>query len=194
MLLSYFDVQCTAASVPPILDIKTCVYMKPAMQKMDDPILRINPYDMSRKCDGDISILQYLDDPAIRTLLGVDPSLTANFTSCNHDDALHPTKDYVSALLERGIRVLIHVGAYDWICNWVGNERWTIALGQSGQREFAREELREWYVDEKPAGKIRSTKWLTFATVPDDKPKESLAMVQRWLRRDDFWIYSLSLL
>ncbi|KAK0438471.1 serine carboxypeptidase [Armillaria borealis] len=238
-LLSYFDVQCTAASVPPILDIKTCVNMKSTMRKVDDWVLYrpidsincgaaysfcssvfsapyrltgMNPYDMSRKCDGDISetlcypvtkyIRQYLDDPNIRTLLGVDPSLTANFTSCNSavgsdfraaQDSLHPTKDYVAALLERGVKVLIYVGSYDWICNWVGNERWTLALEWSGQTEFATKELRDWYVDGKPAGKTRSAKGLSFATihgaghmVPYDKPKESLEMVQRWLRGDDF--------
>ncbi|KAK0188280.1 serine carboxypeptidase [Armillaria mellea] len=241
-LLSYFDMQCTAASVPPILDISMCVNMKSTLSRcekwMTDSCIDqfdsincgaaysfcssvfsapyrqtgMNPYDMSRKCDGDISetlcypvtkyIRQYLDDPTIRSLLGVDPSLTSNFTSCNSavgadfrraQDTLHPTKDYVAALLERGIKVLIYVGSYDWICNWVGNERWTLALEWSGQAEFAGQELRDWYVDGKPAGKTRSANGLVFATihgaghmVPYDKPKESLEMVQRWLRGDDF--------
>ena len=30
-----------------------------------------------------------------------------------------PAQDYISALLERDIRVLIYVGATDYICNWV---------------------------------------------------------------------------
>ncbi|KAG7445425.1 alpha/beta-hydrolase [Guyanagaster necrorhizus] len=225
---SYFDVQCTAASVLPTLDIKTYVYMKSALPRCkkwktqssvdqfdsincgaaysfcssvlsapyDKPVRSMNPYDMSHKCDGDISvtlcypmtkyILQYLDDPVICTLLGVDPSLTANSRSDFH--AVQDTNDYVSVLLERGARVLIYAGTYDWICNWVGNERWTIALGWSGQREFAREELKEWYVDEKHAGKMRSAKGLTFATIDGagQMLKESLAMVQRWLRGHDF--------
>ncbi|KAK0448417.1 serine carboxypeptidase [Desarmillaria tabescens] len=187
-LLSYFDMQCTPASVPPILDIKACVYMKSTLQRCEKWMTGY--------------IRQYLDDPNVRTLLGVDPSLTTNFTSCNPDvgddfratqDRLHPTKDYVAALLERGVKVLIYVGSYDWICNWVGNERWTLALEWSGQTEFATKELRDWYVDGKPAGKTRSAKGFSFATihgaghmVPYDKPKESLEMVQRWLRGDDF--------
>lgn len=29
---------------------------------------------------------------------------------------------YVTSLLDRGVKALIYVGMYDWICNWVGNE------------------------------------------------------------------------
>lgn len=158
----------------------------------------------------------YLDQPEVRDVLGVDPSVTANFSSCNNSvatafgvalDALHPTVDYVAALLERNVRVLIYVGSYDWVCNWVGNERWTLAMDWSGKEEFNKQSLRDWVVDGKSAGKTRSAKGLTFATVeaaghmvrpscfqlvfgpvdrdfykvPYDKPKESLEMVQRWL-------------
>lgn len=34
-------------------------------------------------------------------------------------DRAFPTQLYISALLERNIKVLIYVGANDWICNWV---------------------------------------------------------------------------
>ncbi len=34
-------------------------------------------------------------------------------------DQAYPAQYYISALLERGIKVLIYVGANDWICNWV---------------------------------------------------------------------------
>ncbi|KAF4584581.1 hypothetical protein EYR40_004579 [Pleurotus pulmonarius] len=166
-----------------------------------------NPYDISKDCEGKIEetlcypitqhISHYLDQPEIRDVLGVDPSVTANFSSCSNSvstafgvslDSLHPTVDYVAALLERNVRVLIYVGSYDWICNWVGNERWTLAMDWSGKEEFNKQPLRDWVVDGKSAGKTRSAKGLTFATVeaaghmvPYDKPKESLEMVQRWL-------------
>ena len=70
----------------------------------------------------------YLDRPDVRERIGVDPSLTANFSSCSNDvgaafsaadDEMFPTQFYVAALLERGVRALIYVGANDWICNWV---------------------------------------------------------------------------
>lgn len=73
-------------------------------------------------------ISSFLDRPDIRKTLGVDPSLTANFSSCSSEvgynfdkamDMIFPTELYIGALLERGVRVLIYVGENDWICNWV---------------------------------------------------------------------------
>lgn len=55
-------------------------------------------------------------------------STVANFTMNNDEvalafwerrDAMFPTQYYIGALLERGIRVLVYVGANDWLCNWV---------------------------------------------------------------------------
>ncbi|KAJ3561893.1 hypothetical protein NP233_g9919 [Leucocoprinus birnbaumii] len=168
-----------------------------------------NPYDISKQCEGGLRetlcypatahIRNFLSDTKNRDLLGVDKAVKGNFTSCNNEvnfgfgaagDILHPTTDYVSALLERGVRVLIYVGAYDWICNHVGNERWTLAMDWSGKSEFGATDKREWLVDGKKAGLTRSAKGLTFATidgaghmVPYDKPKEALALVQRWIAK-----------
>ena len=80
-------------------------------------------------------------------------------------DEYHPTQHYVAALLERGIKVLIYVGKYDWICNHVGNEAWTLALEWSGHDEFSRQALREWKIDGKVVGETRSARGLTFATI-----------------------------
>jgi cathepsin A (carboxypeptidase C) len=70
-----------------------------------------------------------MNTPATRTILGVDPSV-GNFTACspkvsflfnqNMDEYTHQTQFYVAELLERGVRVLVYAGTYDWICNWVG--------------------------------------------------------------------------
>jgi cathepsin A (carboxypeptidase C) len=109
-------------------------------------------------------------------MLGVDPSLTSNFSSCSNAvgyafyetlDEYRNTQYYVAALLERGVRVLIYVGTYDWICNWVGNERWTLAMEWSGQEEFSRQDLKPWGVGKgsPQIGLTRSAKGLTFATV-----------------------------
>ncbi|PPR07804.1 hypothetical protein CVT26_014989 [Gymnopilus dilepis] len=237
MILSYYDMACSPASVEPVVNIATCVGMKSTLQRCEswmrdsceDQYDAINcgaavqfcrsvysqpyrdtgrnPYDLSKPCEGKIEetlcypqtkfIRDFLDKPDIRSQLGVDPSITQNFTSCNHEvggafgatqDVLHPTKDYVAALLERGVRVLIYVGSYDWICNHVGNERWTLALQWSGHSEFASTEMRDWLVDGKPAGRTRSAQGFTFATitgaghmVPYDKPRESLELVNRWI-------------
>ncbi|KAF8991372.1 serine carboxypeptidase [Cyathus striatus] len=242
MYLSYYDMQCTPASVDPVVGIASCVahksiiprcekWMKQSCVDKFDAIdcgaavsfcqsaftapfhaTNRNPYDISKPCAGSVaetlcypetkSILDFLDKPDTRKTLGVDSSITRNFTSCSHDvgqafrstqDIVHPTKDYVAALLERDVRVLIYVGAYDWICNHVGNERWTLALEWSGQDDFVNADKRKWFVDGKQAGHTRSAGKFTFATidgaghmVPYDKPKESLAMVQRWLAGEAF--------
>ncbi|KIM81856.1 hypothetical protein PILCRDRAFT_821215 [Piloderma croceum F 1598] len=239
--ISYFDLQCTPASVYPIQDIKTCIRMKEAIPRcrkwaksscldvfdsmnceaamsfcsteLIEPFFKTgkNPYDISIDCEGDISdtlcypvtkfISEYLSRPQVRTMLGVDPSVPGNFSSCSSSvsrafslthDEYHPTNNYIAALLERDVRVLIYVGKNDWICNWVGNERWTLALDWSGGEAFRAEQLRDWKVDGKVAGRTRSAGQLTFVTVdgaghmvPYDKPKESLQLVNRWLARED---------
>lgn len=148
----------------------------------------------------------------------MDPSITSNFSSCSDpvgnafnsaQDEYHSTYTHVSELLERGIHALIYVGTYDWICNWIGNERWTLEMPWSGQEAFVNQPLREWQLDGQVVGKTRSANGLTFATVdgaghmvgpslfveicmalmrvqvPYNKPKEALALVQRWLARQE---------
>ena len=80
-------------------------------------------------------------------------------------DEYHPTQHYIAALLERNVKVLIYVGKYDWICNHVGNEAWTLALEWSGQDEFSTQSLRDWKIDGRSVGTTRSAKGLTFATI-----------------------------
>ena len=61
--------------------------------------------------------------------------------------------------------MLIYVGKYDWICNHVGNEAWTLALEWSGHDEFSKQVLKGWEMDGKVVGMMRSAKGLTFATI-----------------------------
>ncbi|KAF9242675.1 serine carboxypeptidase [Melanogaster broomeanus] len=229
MTPAYVDMQCTAAVCVPDFEhqqavlyscldarngpVESCIDQYDAMNcgaardfcsnELEQPFFEtgMNPYDISKKCEGDPDSLcypvtkyirNYLDRPSTRTLLGVDPSITSNFTSCsdkvgiafyNAQDEYHETYTHISALLERGVRALIYIGTYDWICNWVGNERWTLQMPWTGQEAF---------VDGHVAGKVRSAGGLTFATidgaghmVPYDKPKEALALVQRWLAKTE---------
>ncbi|KAJ7288113.1 Alpha/Beta hydrolase protein [Mycena rebaudengoi] len=163
-----------------------------------------NPYDVTKYCTAGGSglcyeeineVIAYLNKKDVQELLGVRParkylvySPTVNFAFGSTMDIARGTTDYVAALLERNVRVLIYAGSYDWVCNWVGTERWTLALEWSGQVAFRAEPLQEWTVDGKRAGKTRSAEGFTFATVdaaghmvPYDKPKESLEMINRWL-------------
>ncbi|KAH7098173.1 peptidase S10, serine carboxypeptidase [Auriculariales sp. MPI-PUGE-AT-0066] len=158
-----------------------------------------NPYDISRDCDGNIAetlcyplmkhISNWLDRPEVRANLGVSPKI-GNFSSCSpsNQDGLHSSKLYVAELLERGIRVLVYVGNYDWICNWVGNLAWTNALEWTQHAAFKKAELEEWKVEGERAGLVKSAGPLTYATVekaghmvPYDRPVQALAMLNRWL-------------
>ncbi|KAF9049221.1 serine carboxypeptidase [Hymenopellis radicata] len=239
MLLSYYDILCTGASLPPVLDIATCVRMKtiyPRCQKwmreaciesfdginckaaiatcereLQAPFVPLerNMHDISKECiapdpanikcyPGSENIAQYLDRTDVREKLGVDSYFDGkNFTGIAFDvhalfmnnlDMYHQTQTHVAALLERDIRVLVYVGTYDFFCNWVGNEAWTLTLDWSGKEGLVQEPLREWLVEGKKAGLTRSSGPFTFATVdaaghlvPYDKPKESLEMLNRWL-------------
>ncbi|KAF8919271.1 Alpha/Beta hydrolase protein [Mucidula mucida] len=106
----------------------------------------------------------------------------------NNLDMYHQTQTYVATLLEHGICILLYVGTYNFVCNWVGNEAWTLALDWSGKEDYVQEPLHEWLVDGKKADLTRSSGPFTFAMVEAaghlvlyDKPKESLEMLNRWL-------------
>ncbi|OJT03086.1 Carboxypeptidase Y -like protein [Trametes pubescens] len=146
---------------------------------------KVNAYDASRPCadtPGDFVacypelkyVQDYLNNVHIQSLLGVDPA-AVNYTWANmelnsrfdgHSDYWSfQAEHHVAALLERGVRALIYVGATDWICNWVGNERMTLGLEWTGQDAYRSEHLREWLVDGEVAGKVRTGGGLTFATI-----------------------------
>ncbi|KAJ8495999.1 hypothetical protein ONZ45_g12632 [Pleurotus djamor] len=159
-----------------------------------------SPYDISKACEGEhdetlcypatLHVRDYLSRPDVRTMLGVDPSVREKFVIADPAinaafgvtvDIGHPTVDHIAALLERGVRVLIYVGSYDWVCNWLGNMKWTLDMEWSGKEAFGKMALVDWMVNGTSVGKMRNAKGFTFATVPYDKPAESLEMVKRWM-------------
>ncbi|KAH0586887.1 hypothetical protein H2248_005726 [Termitomyces sp. 'cryptogamus'] len=166
-----------------------------------------NVYDISKPCEGDLCyaenefIKRYLDLPETRALLGIESP--SNFSACSSvvnqgfnahmDKWASPVQYYVSNLLDRGVRVLIYAGTYDWQCNWVANKLWVDKLEWSGSEDYKAQKLRNWEVGGKIVGEVKSTQLLTFATirgaghmVPFDKPTESLYMVRRWLKGQGF--------
>ncbi|RDX49394.1 serine carboxypeptidase [Lentinus brumalis] len=175
---------------------------------MSELFADLNHYDRARPCKGAADITEcypivkniddYLSNPDTQERLGVDLAARGNFShgtpSVNLAFRQHldhwgfPAQYYISALLERGVRALIYVGATDYICNWIGNERMTLALEWTKQEEFRSQPLTEWTVDGQVAGVTRSGGGLTYATIsgaghmaPYDKPVESLELANRWL-------------
>ncbi|KAL5531734.1 hypothetical protein ACEPAG_4611 [Sanghuangporus baumii] len=173
----------------------------------------LNPYDMTKACEGsldslcyeeDTAIEEYLNQLSVRSLLGV--TAPQNFSSCSDDITIrfeshldilaHPTQQYVAELLARDVRVLIYAGTNDWICNWVSNIMWVEKLEWEGKDTFNAAKWRAWglgdkITEESATGITKSAGPLTFASVygaghmvPFDKPAEALKMVSRWISEE----------
>ncbi|XP_058734965.1 serine carboxypeptidase-like [Vicia villosa] len=157
----------------------------------------INYYDIRKQCEGelcyDFSNLETLfNKKTVRDALGVGD---IEFVSCsnavhsalNQDSMLNYDVD-IPALLEDGIKVLIYVGEFDLICNWLGNSNWVHAMEWSGQKQFAASKTAQFLVDGTQAGLLNSYGPLSFLKVNDaghlvpmDQPKAALQMLVNWM-------------
>ena len=84
--------------------------------------------------------------------------------STHMDKWSSPTQYYIAALLDRGIRVLLSAGTYDWQCNWVQNKLWIEKLKWTGKEAYENAN-RDWVIDRKTAGETKKAGVLMFATV-----------------------------
>ncbi|KAI8853149.1 Alpha/Beta hydrolase protein [Chytridium lagenaria] len=138
----------------------------------------LNIYDIRRKCDPSnplcYSILSdieaYLNRPDVQLVLGVDHSYT-------------------------GVRILIYAGDSDYICNWMGNEAWTLALEWEGQEGFNAAPVIDWTskITGRKAGVFRSFNGLAFLRVfeaghmvPYDQPEHSVEFINKWMAPKEF--------
>lgn len=84
----------------------------------------------------------------------------------------YATDTHVTALLERGVRGLIFVDAYDWFCDWIGVQAWTPNMDWGGKEAFGQQFAQ---VLARVAGKTRNAKGL--ATVDDAGYMVSVTLV-----------------
>ncbi|TCD70779.1 hypothetical protein EIP91_001810 [Steccherinum ochraceum] len=170
----------------------------------------LNPYDLRTPCDGKFNdrlcypifkqIGTYLNTTEMRTTIGADSAVESfewaswevNTAFAASMDIAFPSQHYITALLERGVRVLVYVGDTDFMCNWIGNDKMTLSLEWTGKNAFTAAPLREWKVGGVKAGVARSFGGLTFATiseaghmVPYDQPERSLELTRRWLAGEE---------
>merc|ERR1719162_2292699 len=121
----------------------------------------LNPYDMRIKCakpplcydmDNDV---KFLNDPEVQKQIGVDMKFSSCNLVVNKAFTLDFMKDYhmlIPPMLAAGIDVLIYAGDQDFICNWLGNEKWTLALDWTHKAEFNAAKLRPFVVTGKEVG------------------------------------------
>lgn len=117
-------------------------------------------------------------------------------------DGVLSMQPQVQYLLEHGIDVMFYQGNLDLVCNTAGNLQWASTMPWKGQPAFVAQPKRMWTNEGEEVGwfkevktKTASGRETTFAfttvdgaghLVPFDKPKEALALVDRWLQKRSF--------
>ncbi|KAK2668727.1 Peptidase S10, serine carboxypeptidase [Fusarium oxysporum f. sp. vasinfectum] len=156
-------------------------------------------------------IEKYLNTPKVFDALGV-PSAVTNYSiyamdvevafSLGYDQEIS-TQSQILYLLDHDIDVLMYQGNLDLACNTAGNLRWSNSMPWKGQPEYVAQRQRSWGAGSDEFGwykevKIKmgdTDKKTTFAfvtvdgaghMVPQDKPKEGLELVNRWLKKRTF--------
>jgi len=155
-----------------------------------------NPYDMRIKCAKrplcyDFSNVEtYLNTGAVQKALGVkkkwgtcNKAVTLSFQIAG--DWMKSWHQVIPDLLASNIRTLIYAGDEDYICNWLGNMKWTLALDWPHKADFNSATNRDYQMANKTVAKVRSTNGFTFMQVfeaghmvPRDQPEVSLQMVK----------------
>jgi len=163
----------------------------------------LNPYDMRIPCEhGNLcydfdAIADYLNTPAVQKALGV----TKKWASCNYavdlsfvaaGDWMKNFHTLLPPMLADGIKVHIYAGDVDFICNFLGNKKWTMALEWPHKADFNAAEDKEFTVNGKVAGRSRTASGLTFTQVyqaghmvPMDQPEASLHIVNNFIHGQD---------
>merc|ERR1711937_125654 len=122
-----------------------------------------NPYDMRIKCakppmcydmDNDV---KFLNDPEVQKQIGVNMKFESCNLIVNKAFTLDFMKNYhelIPPMLAGGIDVLIYAGDQDFICNWLGNEKWVQALEWEHKKEFNAAKKTPYIVRGKEVGKM----------------------------------------
>lgn len=164
----------------------------------------LNTYDIRKPCVGQLcydfsNIDKWLTLPETLKALNVS-SKSAKWAECNFDvnkmfsaDWMKNYHEQIVDLLADDIRVLIYAGDCDFICNFLGNKKWTLELDWDGKVEFQNAVDTPWMVDGAEAGLSKSYEGFTFLQVydaghmvPMDQGHRSLVMLNMFIQNVPF--------
>jgi cathepsin A (carboxypeptidase C) len=159
----------------------------------------VNPYNLNIKCQVpglcyDFSTqTTWLNNKTVQTQIGVDMKWESCNTLVNIRLEADWMKDYQQLLvepIENGVRALIYAGDLDFICNWLGNQAWALALPWTGQKSFDDAMPKAWMVNGKQAGELRQGSSTAFSflrvyqaghMVPMDQPLPAVTMLDQFI-------------
>ncbi|EAN77535.1 serine carboxypeptidase III precursor, putative [Trypanosoma brucei brucei TREU927] len=170
-------------------------------------LTKISTYDIRRKCNATLcykfdAIPAFMNRENVQKSLGVRPTV---WKSCVFDASKMFNIDWsknfnytISGLLEDGVRVMIYAGDMDFICNWIGNKEWTLALQWSGSEEFVKAPDTPFSsIDGSAAGLVRSVSSNTSSMhfsfvqvyraghmVPMDQPAAASTIIEKFMRNE----------
>eukprot|EP00550_Attheya_septentrionalis_P004496 CAMPEP_0198285034 /NCGR_PEP_ID=MMETSP1449-20131203/4348_1 /TAXON_ID=420275 /ORGANISM="Attheya septentrionalis, Strain CCMP2084" /LENGTH=554 /DNA_ID=CAMNT_0043982271 /DNA_START=44 /DNA_END=1708 /DNA_ORIENTATION=+ len=163
----------------------------------------LNPYDIRIKCEHpplcyDFSkVGDWLNLPETRAALHVTDESASKWNACNmginfmfHTDWMKDMSGHISEMLDGGIPILIYAGDVDFICNYMGNRAWTLALDWDHKDDFVSAEDHDW---NSGSGLARTANGFTFLQVydaghmvPADKPEVALDMISQFVNGGTF--------
>ena len=169
----------------------------------------LNPYDIRKECGNnslcyDFShVERFLNQEgtreALHVNLGSKKGDSHRWETCNDKvygkflaDFVRDYASDVKTLLDNHVRVLIYAGDVDFICNYLGNSAWTLALDWEHAEEFRSAEDADW---NNGSGLMRASgstagsgSLLTFLQVydaghmvPTDQPAVALDLINQFL-------------
>merc|ERR1712048_1204983 len=158
-----------------------------------------NPYDMRIKCEKpplcyDFSNVEtFLNTPAVQKAIGA----TKKWSSCNlvvnkmfQNDFMKNYHTKIPDMLKSGVRIMVYAGDVDYICNWLGNKKWTLALDWPHKADFNAADDKPYMLadGQTQLGRIRQAGGFSFVQVfqaghmvPMDQPEAALKMLNDFL-------------